>query len=69
MEELLPSDLAASSRVTEGMVRWTPDDPYSYAFGNKPEYSGRLERLGRMLDLCQRPHCHIIHLHKHGHII
>jgi hypothetical protein len=42
MEELQPTDLAASSNVTQGMVRWAPNDAYAQAHGNKPEYVGKV---------------------------
>lgn len=47
MERLAPTDPAASSSVTDGTVRWRPDDAYSQAFGNKPEYSGRVRGVGK----------------------
>jgi hypothetical protein len=46
MKELIPTDHAASSSVTEGTVRWAPNDAYAQAHGNKPEYAGRVRQVG-----------------------
>ncbi|XP_059448234.1 uncharacterized protein LOC132179516 [Corylus avellana] len=46
MEELIPTDPAASSSMTEGTVRWAPNDAYAQAHGNKPEYAGRVRQVG-----------------------
>jgi hypothetical protein len=47
MERVAPTDLAALSSMTDGTVRWRPDDAYSQVFGNKPEYSGRVRGVGK----------------------
>jgi hypothetical protein len=47
MERLAPIDPAAASSVTEGTTRWRPDDAYSQAIGNKPEYSSRVRGVGK----------------------
>jgi hypothetical protein len=47
MKKLIPTDPAASESVTKGMVRWLPRDAYSHAFGNKPEYVGRVRGVGK----------------------
>jgi hypothetical protein len=47
MERLAPTDPAASLSVTDGTARWRPDDAYSQAFGNEPEYSGRVRGVGK----------------------
>ncbi|XP_059434867.1 uncharacterized protein LOC132167849 [Corylus avellana] len=46
MKELIPTDPAASSSITEGTVKWAPNDAYAQAHGNKPEYAGRVRQLG-----------------------
>jgi hypothetical protein len=46
MKELLPTDPAVESSITEGTVRWAPNDAYSQAIGNKPEYAGRVCQVG-----------------------
>jgi hypothetical protein len=46
MKELLPTDPAIESSITEGIVRWAPNDAYSQAIGNKPEYTGRVRQVG-----------------------
>ncbi|XP_059448932.1 uncharacterized protein LOC132180095 [Corylus avellana] len=46
MKELLPTDSAATQSVTEGTVRWAPDDAYAQGMGNKPEYAGRVRQVG-----------------------
>lgn len=47
MKRLAPTHPAASSSMTNGTARWHPDDAYSQAFGNKPEYSGRVRGVGK----------------------
>jgi hypothetical protein len=47
MEEQLPSNPVAWSSVIERTVRWTPDDTYSQVIRKKPEYSGRVRRVGK----------------------
>jgi hypothetical protein len=32
--------------VTQGMIRWRPDDVYAQALGNKPEYASRVRQVG-----------------------
>ncbi|XP_059429119.1 uncharacterized protein LOC132162898 [Corylus avellana] len=50
MNELIPTDPAASSSITEGTVRWAPNDAFAQAMGNKPEYAGRvMDIVERML--------------------
>ena len=46
MKELIPTDSAATSSITEGTVRWAPHDAYSQAMGNKAEYAGRVRQVG-----------------------
>jgi hypothetical protein len=46
MKELLSTDLAATSSITEGTVRWAPNDTYSQVLGNKPEYAVRVRQVG-----------------------
>ncbi|XP_062173324.1 uncharacterized protein LOC133878802 isoform X2 [Alnus glutinosa] len=46
MTELIPTDLAALSSVTQGTVRWAPNDAYAQAHDNKPEYAGRVRQVG-----------------------
>ena len=46
MKELIPTDPAAISSITEGTVRWAPNDAYSQAMGNKAEYAGRVRQVG-----------------------
>jgi hypothetical protein len=45
MTQLIPNDPAAMHSVTEGMVRWAPNDAYEQAIG-KPEYAGRVHQAG-----------------------
>ncbi|XP_062177030.1 uncharacterized protein LOC133881968 [Alnus glutinosa] len=45
LDELIPTDPAASTSVTHGMVRWTPNDAYAQVNGNKPEYTGSAEHV------------------------
>jgi len=47
MEMLAPIALATKSSVTDGTVRWHPEDEYSQAFGNKPEYLSRVRGVGK----------------------
>jgi hypothetical protein len=47
MKELIPTNPAASESVTEGMVHWLLRDAYSQAFGNMPEYAGRVREVGK----------------------
>ncbi|XP_059453484.1 uncharacterized protein LOC132184020 [Corylus avellana] len=46
MNELIPTDPAASSSITERTVRWAPNDAFAQAMGNKPEYAGRVRMAG-----------------------
>jgi hypothetical protein len=46
MKELLPNDSAATSSITEGMIRWAPGDAYALAMDNKLEYAGRVRGVG-----------------------
>ena len=46
MLELIPNDPVTSSSVTEGTIRWAPNDAFSQAFGNKPEYASRVRQVG-----------------------
>jgi hypothetical protein len=46
MLELMANDLAASSSVTEGIVRWCPNNAFSQALENKPEYVDRIRQMG-----------------------
>ncbi|XP_059436912.1 uncharacterized protein LOC132170001 [Corylus avellana] len=46
MKELLPTDPALTSSVTEGTVRWTPNNAYAQAHGNKPKYAARVRQVG-----------------------
>ncbi|XP_059430152.1 uncharacterized protein LOC132163797 [Corylus avellana] len=46
MKELIPTDPAASSNITDGTVRWAPNDAFDQAIGNKPEYAGRVRMAG-----------------------
>lgn len=45
MTQNLSSDLAATQRVSEDMVRWTPNDAYEQALG-RPKYAGRVRQVG-----------------------
>jgi hypothetical protein len=45
MLELMANDLAASLSVTEGTVRWCPNNTFSQALGNKLEYVGRVRQV------------------------
>jgi hypothetical protein len=47
MDKLAPTDPATASSMTDGTTRWHPDDAYSQAFGNKPEYSRRVRGVGK----------------------
>jgi hypothetical protein len=46
MFELISNDLATSSSVIKGIVRWAPNDAYAQALENKPEYVGRVRQVG-----------------------
>jgi len=46
MEELLPTDPAALSSVTDGTVRWAPNYAYAQAYYNKPKYVGKVRQVG-----------------------
>ncbi|XP_059442057.1 uncharacterized protein LOC132174413 [Corylus avellana] len=46
MKELIPTDPTASSSITEGTVRWAPNDAFDQAIGNKPEYASRVRMAG-----------------------
>jgi hypothetical protein len=39
-EGAIANDIAATLSITEGMIRWAPDDTYAQAMGNKQEYAG-----------------------------
>jgi hypothetical protein len=64
MEQLIPNDPAASDTVTEGTVCWLPRDAYAIVLGNKPEYSGRVRGVEKMLGLSRGQHKHTIPPHK-----
>jgi len=44
--ELIPTDPAASSSVTQGMVLLTPNGAYAQAHSHKPEFVGRVRQVG-----------------------
>jgi hypothetical protein len=46
MLELMVNNLAASLSVSEGTVRWCPNDAFSQALENKVEYAGRVRQVG-----------------------
>jgi hypothetical protein len=46
MLELMANDSAASSSVIEGTVQWCPNNVFSQALGNKPEYVGKVRQVG-----------------------
>ncbi|XP_059450785.1 uncharacterized protein LOC132181549 [Corylus avellana] len=66
MKELIPTDLAASSSITKGTIKWAPNDAFAQAIGNKPEYAGRFGWLDQIFCLCKGPYAHTIHSHRHG---
>jgi hypothetical protein len=47
MLELIINDSVASSSVTEGTIRWVPNDAYAQALENKPKYAGRVKQVGQ----------------------
>jgi hypothetical protein len=47
MERLAESDPAASAEGPPGTLRWTPNDAYAQAHGNKPEYAGRVRGVSK----------------------
>ena len=47
MERLAESDPAASAEGPSGTLRWTPNDAYAQAHGNKPEYAGRVRGVSK----------------------
>ncbi|KAC1299283.1 hypothetical protein FH972_027141 [Carpinus fangiana] len=57
MKVLIPTDPAATSSMTEGTVRWVPNNAYSQAIGNKPEYAGQVRQVGpNILPICGSIH-------------
>jgi hypothetical protein len=46
MSELILIDPAESSSVTQRTIRWTHDDAYTQALGNKPKYACRVQQVG-----------------------
>jgi hypothetical protein len=46
MIELLSNDSATMSSITEGMIRWAPDDAYALAMDKKPKYDGQGLEVG-----------------------
>jgi hypothetical protein len=47
MERLAESDPAESAEGPPGTLRWTPNDAYAQAHGNKPEYAGRVRGVSK----------------------
>jgi hypothetical protein len=47
MERLAESDPAESAKGPPGTLRWTPNDAYAQAHGNKPEYVGRVRGVSK----------------------
>jgi hypothetical protein len=47
MERLAESDPTESVEGPPGTLRWTPDDAYAQAHGNKPEYAGRVRGVSK----------------------
>jgi hypothetical protein len=47
MERLAESDPAESAERPPGTLRWTPNDAYAQAHGNKPEYAGRVRGVSK----------------------
>jgi len=47
--ELKPNDPVALYGVTQGTVRWAPNDTYNQALDNKPEYAGRVRQVGPVI--------------------
>ena len=47
MERLAKFDPAESAKGPPGMLRWTPNDAYAQAHGNKPEYAGRVRGVSK----------------------
>jgi hypothetical protein len=57
MRRLEESDPAALVEGPEGTIRWTPNDAYAQAHGNKPEYAGRVRGVSKNI-LPVRGHIH-----------
>jgi hypothetical protein len=47
MMRLADFDPAELVEGPEGMVRWTPNDAYAQAHGNKSEYAGRVRGVSK----------------------
>ena len=47
MERLTESDPTESAEGPPGTLRWTPNDAYAHAYGNKPEYAGRVRGVSK----------------------
>jgi hypothetical protein len=47
MEWLADSNLAELVDGPQGMVKWAPNDAYTQAHGNKPEYAGRVHGVSK----------------------
>jgi hypothetical protein len=47
MERLAESNPAESAEGPPGTLRWTPNDAYTQAHGNKPEYAGRVRGVSK----------------------
>jgi hypothetical protein len=59
MKELLPTDPATTSSITEGTVWWASNNAYSQVISNKAEYAGRVCQVGPNI----LPVCNSIHLY------
>jgi hypothetical protein len=47
MRRLEESDPAALVEGPDGTIRWAPNDAYTQAHGNKPEYAGRVRGVSK----------------------
>ena len=47
MEQLAESDIAESVEGPPRTLRWAPNDAYTQAHGNKPEYAGRVRVVSK----------------------
>ena len=53
MEWLAESNPAESVEGPPGTLRWTPNDPYAQAHGNKPEYAGHVRGVSKNILLAR----------------
>jgi hypothetical protein len=47
MKSLQATDSIAQVDGPRGLIRWAPDDVYTQAHGNKPEYAGRVRGVSK----------------------